>query len=1147
MSRTLKIYQGEDLTPVRDLTEPSSDVHVIWEEIEAGGKAYKGESSISTFPMRDERGETGSPANLPADLTHISLAAGNRLEWLVNGIRLFRGRIGPKDYSRGDQKADRAREVTVSAQDTNFDLRGIIVDGWDRGEETDTERALALVDDYLTGDPRVTTNIATTYVATGSNTVTLGPKVYDATTPAEILSEIALIANKLHFVTIDDELFYDGWDSTAYQAGIRISDRIDEATPEASVLPCPGTFESVGSLGSNDSDDGTNFVPTSVVVSDDRCERVELTLDHDIPVGHSIVIIGGSHQQAATYGIGDDQGNTYSQAAFFQEDSGDPFAAVRIFYGNVTEPLSSGDKLYYEVGVGTSLNNTLERGGKCISAWEFSGAIASGTQSGGTEAAVTTTPSVTVGAGDLIVAAGDENGGASGFPDTITEDGDWTAFDQASTTASSFNAAQIWGGWRLNDEDGETYSATIDQARDWAMAGAVFTVVGAGGEGEGLATFPPIWDVGPSSTEDGMQLLSGLRLYYGQGSNTYVYVSDPVTANQYWHSEESLYTSDPAINTPAKATTMAQAILQRRKTEDRTYNVSIGPLNEDQVGCLKPGHLINIKARAIPDADDLFVTRRIAQLRWTTPVPGMYFAHMMLDRPLKEAPYGVGPKSSTDSINRHVEQGSNSHPEYVLRGTLVTQGDLPYRGASDWTRLAIGASNTFLKSIGTVPVWSPVAPGGGVTDHGALTGLADDDHPQYQQDLGWFDVTAYGATGDGTTDDTSDINNAIAALNSAGRGVLYFPAGDYLISAGLTAITANATIRGDGPGGGGRDMTEYISRITCSDGAVTVFDVQNDTYTFENLNLQCSDTTPTAGAGIAVTAGGDHGRFHRLTVDGFYIDVDVQEGAEWTMSDCHLQSPGLYALKVRHVDLPDGGDWGITNTQFIANNRNATSGIRIEGAGGGRIVGCKINGTQGAATFTTGIDVAVATGIDTTVLLVSNNSIENVTGDAISVTSTGTGQWRSMVFSSNQFGLWSNNSGYAISIAPSNTNDVEDIVISSNLFHTDGTARAAVELVNTDNITLVGNELVGFNDLYDQTGSTNITEVGTVSAAEDVTIADAGGYFTGTDVEAALQELGADISSGSGGHFELLMTGSSPPEPLEDGTGTDWLYVWVND
>jgi hypothetical protein len=30
------------------------------------------------------------------------------------------------------------------------------------------------------------------------------------------------------------------------------------------------------------------------------------------------------------------------------------------------------------------------------------------------------------------------------------------------------------------------------------------------------------------------------------------------------------------------------------------------------------------------------------------------------------------------------------------------------------------------------------------------------------------------------------------------------------------------------------------------------------------------------------------------------------------------------------------------------------------------------------------------------------------------------------------------------------------------------------------------------------------------------------------------------------GHYEVLMTGASPAEPLEDGSGTDWLYVFVS-
>ncbi len=49
---------------------------------------------------------------------------------------------------------------------------------------------------------------------------------------------------------------------------------------------------------------------------------------------------------------------------------------------------------------------------------------------------------------------------------------------------------------------------------------------------------------------------------------------------------------------------------------------------------------------------------------------------------------------------------------------------------------------------------------------------------------GVYDVTAYGATGNGTTDDTSAIKAAIAAALGAGvrNSTLYFPAGTYLVS-----------------------------------------------------------------------------------------------------------------------------------------------------------------------------------------------------------------------------------------------------------------------------------------------------------------------------------------------------------------------------
>ena len=44
----------------------------------------------------------------------------------------------------------------------------------------------------------------------------------------------------------------------------------------------------------------------------------------------------------------------------------------------------------------------------------------------------------------------------------------------------------------------------------------------------------------------------------------------------------------------------------------------------------------------------------------------------------------------------------------------------------------------------------------------------------------FFNVHAYGATGDGKTLDTDAINRAIEAAAAAGGGVVFFPAGNYL-------------------------------------------------------------------------------------------------------------------------------------------------------------------------------------------------------------------------------------------------------------------------------------------------------------------------------------------------------------------------------
>jgi hypothetical protein len=339
--------------------------------------------------------------------------------------------------------------------------------------------------------------------------------------------------------------------------------------------------------------------------------------------------------------------------------------------------------------------------------------------------------------------------------------------------------------------------------------------------------------------------------------------------------------------------------------------------------------------------------------------------------------------------------------------------------------------------------------------------------------LMYYNVKSYGAVGNGSTDDTAAIADAIAAIPAQG-GVLFFPPGIYLTSGGFTI--AYPTIV-QGCGAIGEDGSENAaSKITCNSQTASLFLVTSPIAKFRDValvNIFAGD--PTAGAGITCFRDGLRQKvdYDSASVTGFYDCINVRTGSYWTMHNCRIYSPVRYGLKIANEVNPDSGDWAISNSLFIAKTRNSDAAIRMESSGGGKITGCKVN--DGASTlFVTGIDLTLASGASTVILHVANSSIENVSGDAFSVTINGA-TFRSIVFMGNEVGLWdgSNTTGHGVNIVADNIANINGVVIGGNVFLGGSTAEA-INLSKVNNVQIFGNTFQTFGSLLAQADCTNV-------------------------------------------------------------------------
>lgn len=336
-----------------------------------------------------------------------------------------------------------------------------------------------------------------------------------------------------------------------------------------------------------------------------------------------------------------------------------------------------------------------------------------------------------------------------------------------------------------------------------------------------------------------------------------------------------------------------------------------------------------------------------------------------------------------------------------------------------------------------------------------------------------FNVQSFGALGDGVTDDTAAINSAIAALDAAGSGVLYFPAGTYMTGGGLTAISAGGVVQGEGTTRGTTGPAFTGSMVVSSSPSASLFTVTSDRLVFQDIALlNNSPTTPTAGAGITVTGSGNIGTrvdYENVHVERFYNGIDVQVGFQWTMRSCFIQGAVNYGLRIRNTVNGDAGDWSISDSAFYAAYYNGAAAIRIESSGGGKITNIKVNmnGTVSGNKWVRAIDVAPASA--TSVLIVSNSSFENTSGTAINFSNSNS--YQLIGINGNEFGMYGNINP-AVSVVGQN-----NISIANNLIRSTAAGVNAIVLNTCDNVRIVNNVIAGYTTQISATAVTHLVNL----------------------------------------------------------------------
>lgn len=190
-------------------------------------------------------------------------------------------------------------------------------------------------------------------------------------------------------------------------------------------------------------------------------------------------------------------------------------------------------------------------------------------------------------------------------------------------------------------------------------------------------------------------------------------------------------------------------------------------------------------------------------------------------------------------------------------------------------------------------------------------------------------VKAFGAKGDGATDDTA----AMQAAHNSGR-LIYYPAGIYIFS--------KITIAKGGIIGDGINQSILVSTDTSTSDAIRF--LGSDLPLFRDFSIQCPPSKTAGGAALHIDATTeiDHVVVDNIYVVNCYIGIQVTNATDAIISNSRVFNAVLAALYLENPANPDAGDCMVSNCTLEV--LGASARVVLHRSGAWRFFNCKMLG-----------------------------------------------------------------------------------------------------------------------------------------------------------------------------------------------------------